>query len=416
MVSSMQLVRGRWWRYALVSVAALVVGLWCWSRRSSGSLEAQERRAASPWTPRSSASSDELPRSGSEAEDVLPEAIPATGLSDPAARAVAVAKLDETINLYRETMTYPLSSRPADASNAHLTDWNHSISTGQPFAVDAAKRELRADARIDRVFAAPGQAVTVSVTASYVDDGTPAALEEVDAELQWRDRQANEWVLIQAVALQAAGKGSWRGAVIPSQVEALRGPIREVRIMAYARVGEFARELSLDFSYALDQPVVVRGLVSERVVAGSLELDLDVELSSAAPIGLNATLFAADGTTPIAVYDDRYFAKGAGRQIITLTFFGKILHDRKVDGPYRLGAVHGYVYRQGQSPDQVFFDRADEPPMRTAAHPASGFSPEAYQSPDVAARIAHYEAIREAMRAGRVPPAPPPSLQGPTTR
>jgi hypothetical protein len=365
---------------------------------------------------RPGASPDEPPAPSSAAEEALPESIPATHFSDPSARAIAVAKLDETIKIYRETMTFPLSSRPADASNAHLTNWNRPISTGQPFAVDAAKRELRADARIDRIFAAPGQAVAVAVTASYVDDGAPAALEEVDAELQWRDRQANEWVLIERVPLQASGKGAWHGAVVPARVEALRGAIREVRIMAYVRSGEFARELSLDFSYAVEQPVVVHGVVSDRIVSGSLELGLDVELTSAAPIGLNATLFAADGTTPIAVYDDRTFAKRAGRQIIPMQFFGKILHDRKLDGPYRLGAVHGYVYRQGQSPDQVFFDRADAPAMRTRAHAASSFSPDAYQSPDVAARIAHYEAIREAMRAGREPPAPPPSMQGPASR
>lgn len=394
----------------------LVAGLWWLGRPRSGSTEAHQRRAESPWIQRSSASLDEPPESVSEAEEALPEAIPSTGFSDPAARAVAVAKLDETIKIYRDTMTYPLSSRPADASNRHLTDWNRPISTGQPFAVDAAKRELRADARIDRIFAAPGQAVAVTITASYVDDGAPAALEEVDAELQWRDRRGNEWVLIQQLALQASGKGTWKGAVIPSGVEALHGAIREVRIMAYVRSGEFARELPLDFSYAIDQPVVVHGVVSDRIFSGSLELGLDVDLTSAAPIGLNATLFAADGTTPIAVYDDRYFAKRAGRQTIPMQFFGKILHDRKLDGPYRLGAIHGYVFRQGQTPDQAFFDRPDEPAMRTAAHAASAFSPDAYQSPDVAARIAHYEAIREAMRAGREPPAPPPSLQGPTSR
>jgi hypothetical protein len=84
-----------------------------------------------------------------------------------------------------------------------------------------------------------------------------------------------------------------------------------------------------------------------------------------------------------------------------------VLHDRNINGPYRLGAVHGYVYRYDLEPDQLFFDRADLPLMITSAHAASAFSPDPYQSPEVAARLAHYEAVREALRAGRPPPPPP---------
>jgi len=177
--------------------------------------------------------------------------------------------------------------------------------------------------------------------------------------------------------------------------------------MAYVRDGEFAREIALDFAYSLDRPVVVRGIAFDRVVEGSLELGLDVELQTAAPIGLTATLFSGDGRTAIAVYDDRYFPARPGRQIIPVRFFGKIVHDRRIDGPYRLGAIHGYVYHHESTPDQLFFDHPDSAKLMTAAYPAAKFSPDDYQSPEVAARIAHYEAVREAVRAGREPPPPP---------
>jgi hypothetical protein len=177
--------------------------------------------------------------------------------------------------------------------------------------------------------------------------------------------------------------------------------------VVYVHVGEFARELTLDFAYAVEQPVVVHGIASDRVVDGNLELDLDVELTTAATVSLQATLFESDGTTAIAVFDDRIFPKRAGRQVVTARFLGKILRDHKIDGPYRLGAVHGYVYRPDLVPDQLLFDRADLPVMSTAAHPAAGFSAEAYQSPEVSARLAHYEALLAALREGRDPPPPP---------
>jgi hypothetical protein len=364
------------------------------------------RRERDPWALQTSSPLSSSVEVISIVEEPLPEPLPSTDSGDAASREQAVLKLDETIQLYRETMRYPLWSRPADGSNAHLTHWNHSISTGQPFAVDSLKREIQASARIDRVFAAPGQPVSVSTSVSYVEDGRPASADEVGAELQWRDRASETWVTAQAVPLRREG-AVWTGSVVPSQVEALRAPIREARILVYTRVGEFEREHSLDFAYAVEQPVIVYGLASDRLVEGSLELGLDVELATAAPVGLQATLFAADGTTAIAVFDDRYFAKSAGRQIIPLRFFGKILHDRGLDGPYVLGAVHGYVYRRDLTPDQLFFDRADAPAMRTAPYFAAAFSASDYESPEVAARIAHYEALRTALRNGQLPPVPP---------
>jgi hypothetical protein len=337
-----------------------------------------------------------------------PEPIASRDLSEPEARAQAAVRLDETIRLYRDTMQYPLWSRPADGSNAHLTHWNHPISVGQPFAVDAARREIQATAQIDRIFAAPGQAIAVTAALTYVDDGAPAPGGEVGAEVQWRDRQRDEWITAQVVPLERRG-ASWSGAIVPAEVAALRAAVREARVLVYTRLGEYEREHTLDFSYAITSPVVVRGLSSDRVVEGSLELGLEVELATADPVALQATLFHAESGQPIAVFDDRYFARRAGRQIIPVRFFGKALRERGLDGPYRLGAIHGYVYRRELVPDQHFFDRAEAPALRTTAHRAADFSADAYQSPEVAARLAHYEALREALRQGRPPPPPPPS-------
>lgn len=406
------MMRGMGIRTAAMVVLGVLAALW-WIERapSSRSTAPGQLSRTAAWHGPSVKSGDERgfrsePASGAANDPTPTEPIAAADLTEPATRAIAADGLDRTLQIYRETMTYPLSSRPADGSNEHLTRWNRPISTGQPFAVDAAKREIQALATIDRIFAGPGQAVSVVVTTTYVADGLPAQIAEIGAEVQWRDRQANEWVTAQAVPLRGTADG-WVGSVVPSQVEALHTQLREARIMAYVRDGEFAREFALDFAYTLEQPVVVRGIAFDRVVEGSLELGLDVELRTAAPVGLTATLFSGDGRAAIAVYDDRYFPARPGRQVIPVRFFGKILYDRKIDGPYWLGAIHGYVYRQGSTPDQLFFDHPHSAKLMTAVHPAAGFSPDGYQSPEVAARIAHYEALREAMRAGREPPPPP---------
>jgi len=323
-------------------------------------------------------------------------ATPASDVSDPVARTAALEALDQTIRLYRETMAFPLDSRPADGANEHITRWNHPISTGQPFATDADGREIQASVSIDRVFAAPGQAVSVRVSVVHVDDGTPAAIRDVRAALHWGDRVRNEWAGAQAIPLRGTN-GDWTGSIAPSQLDALRGRVRDLQVVAHVEHGSYQRDLALDLAYAAEQPVVVRGIASEQVVAGSLELGLDAELAAAVPVRLMATLFAGDGKTPIAVYDDRYFPARSGRQVIPVTFFGKILHDRKIDGPYRLGAVHGYAYHQDASPDQRMFDRADLPVMATAAYRSDRFSPDAYRSQEVTDKLARYEALRRSL-------------------
>lgn len=394
----------RMWIGMFVVITVLVV--WWMRDRSRAAIPAAQIPAAQIERPRmgvSSAPLAELPNT--PASDAVPGVIVTTadGVADPASRAAAVARLDETIQSYRATMVYPLWSRPADGSTEHITRWNHPISVGQPFAHDAAGREISAKVRIDRIFAAPGAAVGVQVTASYTASGAPAPLDQVDVKLQWRDR-ANEWVTAQAVPVRQ-GADSWTGAVVPSQVAALRETVREARLVTLVRVGELSRELSLDFAYAVEPPVVVHGIASERVVEGGLELGLDVDLAAVAPVRMMATLFA--GTAAIAVFDDRYFPTRAGRQVIPVRFFGKILHDRQLAGPYRLGAVHGYVYRRDLVPDQVLFDRADIPAMMTAAYAATAFSPAGYHSPETDSRLAHYEALRTALSEGRAPPPPP---------
>lgn len=408
----MAALRSRRWRAPVLAALAIgaiaaVLALARWARPAARATSPAPAPAASrPPAPPSAPAP--APPAARDPERAAPSVTltPAAGATDPASRAAALAALDQTERIYRETMAYPLWSRPADGSTRHVTEWNRPIEVTQPFATDGGRREIEATARIDRVFAAPGAAVAVAVSARHVDDRTPARLDEAYATLQWRDPQAGEWITLQPVPLRGAG-AERVGAVVPSAVPALRAAARETRIVAFVRRGDFSRELTLDFSYAAAQPVVVGGLAIDRVTAGHLELGLEVELAAAAPVRLMATLFAADGTA-LAVYDDRYFPTRAGRQVIPVRIFGKLLHDQGRDGPYRLGAIHGYVFRDGQTPDRLAFDRADEPPLITRPHRAAGFSAAPHDSPELAAQLARYEELRRALREGRAPAPPPP--------
>jgi hypothetical protein len=396
----------------MLSLLALALALAWYAQRSTAALSSLSRPpdAVATFEPRTQARATRPVIETPQVQPDLLPPMPATDVSDPDARHRAAAAIDRTMQIYRETMTYPLSSRPADGSNEHLTQWNRSITVGQPFAVDASRREVQVSATIDRIFAGPGQALSVFAATTYVADKSPALVDEISAELQWFDHKTEEWIGEQAVPLRRVEAG-WTGSMVPSRVEGLRAVHRETRILVHARLGEFARELALNFSYAAEQPVVIYGIASDRVVDGSLELGLDVDLRRTGTVRLIATLVGGKPAERIAVFDDRYFATRPGRQVIPVRFHGKILHDSQIDGPYHLSAIHGYVYLRDSVLDQLYFTHTGTSGLTTVPHQAAGFSPNPYHSPEVAARMAHYEKIREALRTGQHLPEPPRTQQ-----
>ena len=162
------MVRFTRWLIGLILLAAVLL-LWMSSMRSSRSITGRAVRAAD--SPSRAGAPDRPVHAArtveAQAQAAVPEPIAGTDVGDPGARKSAIAGIEQTIEIYRETMVYPLSSRPADGSNDYITHWNHPISVGQPFAVDMTKREIHASAQIDRVYAAPGQAISVLVTTRY---------------------------------------------------------------------------------------------------------------------------------------------------------------------------------------------------------------------------------------------------------
>src|SRR5262249_11848008 len=112
---------------------------------------------------------------------------------------------------------------------------------------------------------------------------------------------------------------------------------------------------------------------------------------TAAPTLVQAGLYDAAGRRAIAVYDDYARPTSTGRQTITLRFFGKLFADARVDGPYRLRALHGFVKQPGQYPAEVFWDAPDEPPAMTAFHRATEFSGADWSDPALHEKLARYE-------------------------
>jgi hypothetical protein len=310
-------------------------------------------------------------------------------------QARARAKADDLIAKFEAETVYPSWSRPADGSNRHVVEWNQPESIGQPFAEDAEGREIRADLQLSRMFVGPGETQVAKVSASVVEDGAPAALDEVKISLDWFD--GNGWQSALELPVVRDGDG-WRAEVVPAAVPALRARPVDVRIRAYVRAGEMDRELAIGFRYTAGESLRVLGLAGDQLDQGDLLLHLEVEVAVIAPILLQATLFAADGQRALAVYEDYHRPSQVGRQILPLRIYGRILNEAGLDGSFRLGRIHGFVYRQELEPREQFFARAEDPPLVTGSYRAANFRSEAYDSPEKREQLARYRGLQPASR------------------
>jgi hypothetical protein len=106
-----------------------------------------------------------------------------------------------------------------------------------------------------------------------------------------------------------------------------------VRVVAETLDGE-PRAAATSFLYS-NPHARLTGNYRDAIVDGSLAIDAEVEVQRPGRFHLEGTLYSRDGRRPIG---EAHVAGelGTGRQWMRLTFFGRIVNQSQVDGPYLL--------------------------------------------------------------------------------
>lgn len=128
-----------------------------------------------------------------------------------------------------------------------------------------------------------------------------------------------------------------------------------------------------------DRPhAVLNHEFTESVDNGSLIVGVGVTVKKAGRYKVIASLYGPDEQTAIA-FAQQSMPLDTGEQSIPLTFFGKILHDRQIDGPY----VLRYMMLFEEHPDIGTYAPGDTVDFAytTHAYAAADFSPAVYQPP-----------------------------------
>jgi hypothetical protein len=310
-------------------------------------------------------------------------------------QARARAKADDLIAKFEAETVYPSWSRPADGSNRHVVEWNQPESIGQPFAEDAEGREIRADLQLSRMFVGPGETQVAKVSASVVEDGAPAALDEVKISLDWFD--GNGWQSALELPVVRDGDG-WRAEVVPAAVPALRARPVDVRIRAYVRAGEMDRELAIGFRYNRRGVAEGSGPGWRSTGPGGL-----APAPRGGGRGHRADLVAGDplrrrrSTRPGGLRGLSSPQPSGSADLAPADLRPDPQRSRpRRELPTRANSRLRLPPRTRAR--EQFFARAEDPPLVTGSYRAANFRSEAYDSPEKREQLARYRGLQPASR------------------
>lgn len=370
---------------AVVALGALVVWFWLRSDKPPASPSAKAAPGIATKGPVGPLPAIEQP--------VVPLETPQESLAEVASVRDGIAsdpngQVQDALRRYREFTVYPPWSRPFADNTTHYAEWNQLKPEGQPFAVDESGRELMVEVTLDRMFAGPGEPIRATVKAGRMADGRlqPAAL-LVAARIE-RSDPANGFVLVRELLLDQSGP-EYSTQFVPSEHKELAENTQEAMVTVEVRKGAFFKTIRMPFQYAATLPMRVLGIRSDTVVNGSLAVDLEVDVVRVAPTLLRAVLYDRAGRIPIAIYDDYFRPTMAGRQSVTMTFFGKVLKEKNVNGPYSIRALHG-VSKNLNGAD-LYWKYNDDPILLTSMYAAGDFSGAEWESAEKREKIAQYE-------------------------
>jgi uncharacterized protein DUF4784 len=149
-----------------------------------------------------------------------------------------------------------------------------------------------------------------------------------------------------------------------------------VRVVATTR-GNEERIATTSFLYSFPDAQLT-GAYRDAVVDGSLQVQAEVSVTAPGRFHLEATLYDTSGEQALA-WAQTALALPEGRHWLTLSFYGLILRERGIDGPYVL--QHVALSTASTMPNAK--NRLAEGVHVTAAYAAARFTDASYDDPDL---------------------------------
>lgn len=302
-------------------------------------------------------------------------------------------KIRRVLEDYKRDAIYPSWSRPLDPADTYKLKWNAALTSDLEMDDRPGQETLyRFDA--DRGYVMFGEAYTSWIEVWHKGERNHRVPLKIQANIVGVEQTRNMTLDYHDDGKDGdvkAGDLVYTNRFVPSSYDELK-VARQVHIQAAVEAeGGATRLMTRDFVYTPRPPLEVES-VTDAVVGGHLGVTLHVEVFEPGTYTLEANCFASDGETPIS-YVRQFFKLSAGKQTATLTFFGKIFHDKAVDGPYVIKDVRGFLRFLDTDENNLWFFWPQE--HRTAAYSRSQFAPGEWDDQEKRDRIKGYEELLE---------------------
>src|SRR5690606_16713053 len=280
-------------------------------------------------------------------------------------------------------LDYPLDSRPLTAADVQFLEPNRPADERRPLRGAGAPRG--GTSGLEVLYTADRYAVTgdeeLLVTLEVFEAGSDrrVPVEILSGELVTAPARGVEVRRVARLAHRDDGGGGDRSAgdrIYSAALHPRRAGLRATgpyvaRVSFRAAGVEGEASQALHYTAARDVPARFTGRLGEPVAAGPLAVEAAAEVERPGTFIVDANLHAPGGR-PLARAQKRA-ELDRGIQRVPLRFYGKILRDAGVSGPYLIRQLRGYRFAPGERPDrQVMPVWPGE--LSTGAHAASDFT------------------------------------------
>jgi hypothetical protein len=259
--------------------------------------------------------------------------------------APTVEKIQRAIDHFKEMNVYPPWSRAHDLGSKYLVDWQKPAASELPMD-ESPNAETMYTFDADRAHVMHGEAITswievwrvndksrrvpITVHAAYVNATSGPSTAHL-LPLSYHDDGLD--------GDQVAGDLRYTNRFVPSAQGVLKSA-QQVHLLADVESGGQRRQMMREFTYAPRKVLEVLN-VTETIKDGSLAVTLQVNVIEKGIYTLLANLMAPDGT-PIA-WAEKSSPLEPGHRAVELTFFGRAIVEKALNGPYQIRDVRGYL-------------------------------------------------------------------------
>lgn len=311
-----------------------------------------------------------------------------------------VQRAGEVLKAYRWATRYPHEARP-------LTEQPDQLDPQQPIVEDLPLR-LPGQAVVpglllrttqDKIHLQGDEAVTISVSAHDGEGRTlPLQVQRAVAEAMPRGADGLRGADGPRVPLNVndqgragdalAGDGVLSARLQPAR-QGLGRQASQIRLSLALQSGEQPGLAYFDVVYSPEQPATWAGAVRERLDAGSLLLELPVQVHTAGRYVVAGRVDDADGR-PLALLSFNE-ELATGPQTFRLNLFGKLVRDLQPRFPLRLRDVEAFLLKADQFPDRALLPRRWGLVHETQRYPWASFSTAEWQSQERSRYLTEYE-------------------------